>query len=54
LKFHWVRQEVLAGFVVINYLDTKKMPADGVTKPLTPPVYERFLELIGLQKMKKT
>jgi hypothetical protein len=54
LKFHWVRQEVLAGLVVINYLDTKKMPADGLTKPLTPPVHERFLELIGLQKLKKT
>jgi Reverse transcriptase (RNA-dependent DNA polymerase)./Integrase core domain. len=49
LKFHFVREKVLLGLVTIEYLDTKRMPADGLTKPLAPPVHRGFLELLGLR-----
>ena len=36
LKFQYVQEQVKAGLVKIKYLDTSKMPADGLTKLLSP------------------
>ena len=49
LKFHYVREEVSVGTISIKYLDTKSMPADGLTKPLTLPKHQAFLGLLGLK-----
>ena len=49
LKFYYVREEVSVGTISIKYLDTKSMPADGLTKPLTPSKHQAFLGLLGFK-----
>jgi hypothetical protein len=48
LKFHYNREQVHKGLLKLAYIDTKAMPADGLTKALTAPLHQRFLALLGL------
>ncbi len=48
LKFHYNRVLVSQGLVKLVYLETRAMPADGLTKALTTPLHERFISLLGL------
>lgn len=52
LKFRYVREQVNEGLVDITYLDTKRMPADGLTKPLASQKHGAFLELLGFISLK--
>lgn len=45
---HYVREQVKNGLIRIKYVNTKDMPADGLTKPLQGAKFLRFLELLGL------
>ena len=47
---HWLRQLVQreTDRILIKLVSTNDMPADGLTKPLSPPKFDRFLELSGL------
>jgi hypothetical protein len=49
---HWLRQEVQAKRVAIQWVSTNDMPADGLTKPLTRQKHERFVRLLGLVDIK--
>ncbi|KYK58962.1 hypothetical protein DCS_00089 [Drechmeria coniospora] len=49
LKFRYIRQEATNGLAKISYLNTKSMPADGLTKALTANLFQRYLGLLGLQ-----
>lgn len=50
VQYHYIRQEVKAGNVVLNYLPTERMPADGLTKPLNLIRYSEFLKLLNMQQ----
>ena len=48
IKFHYLRQLVSDGAVVINYVPTGDQPADIFTKPLSgPPCYRNADKLLG-------
>src|SRR6266699_919613 len=49
LKYHYVREQVKQRLIEVTYLDTKRMPADGLTKPLNSHLYPKFLGLLGLE-----
>jgi hypothetical protein len=44
----WLRQEVLAGRIHLNWVPTADMPADGLTKALTRQKHEAFVQQLGL------
>ena len=49
LKFNYIRQQILeGGQAKVTYIDTNRMPADGLTKALSVPKHQAFLRLIGI------
>ena len=50
---HWLRQEVQAGRLKINWVPTTQMPADGLTKALSHQKHENFLRLLGLVNIRE-
>jgi len=45
---HYIRQEVANGHIELTYLPTEQMPADGLTKALTPQKFKEFKKMIGM------
>ena len=45
---HWLRQEVQAGTVNIEWTSTTTMKADGLTKSLPRQPFERFIRQLNL------
>ena len=47
---HWLRQTIQQrnNEIVVKWIQTQDMPADGLTKALSPPKFNRFLELISM------
>jgi hypothetical protein len=41
---------VAAGNIIVTYIPTEEMPADGLTKALLASKFERFLALLNLSK----
>ena len=50
LRFQAIRESVTEGHISISYLPTKEIPADGLTKALTPTTHQAFLALLNLTK----
>ena len=48
VRQHWLRQEVRAKRLSIEYLPTAEMPADGLTKALSPQKFRIFIQQLGL------
>lgn len=48
IKYHWVRKAIEDGAIQVEYISTALMAADGLTKPLGPMQFTRFLTLIGM------
>lgn len=48
VPFHFVREQVELATVIIKYLSTTQMPADGLTKPLVGINFQKFVDLLGL------
>ena len=48
LKYRYIREARQAGIFNILYIDTKRMPVNGLTKPLSGIAHQKFLSLIGL------
>jgi hypothetical protein len=48
IQQHYVREVVEAGEVKMEFIPTSKMIADGLTKPLPRPAFEKFRSLLGL------
>lgn len=51
VHFEFVRSKVAEGLLAISYLETSKMPADGLTKPLPAPKFEVFRRLLRLEPL---
>ena len=45
---NWLRQEVQAGRIRVDWVPTKDMPADGLTKALPRQRHESFIRQLGL------
>jgi hypothetical protein len=41
---HWLRQECEKGTVKLEWISTKEMPADGLTKALGPLKHASFVQ----------
>ena len=48
VQYHFVREKVAEGLVLVNYVSTKDQLADILTKPLKKPLFESFRSRIGL------
>ncbi len=49
LKYYYVREQIKQRLIEVTYLDTKRIPADGLIKPLNSHLYFKFLGLLGLE-----
>ena len=49
IRYHFVREAVEAGTVVVHYISTDENIADIFTKPLSRFKFEYFVKLLGLQ-----
>ena len=48
LKYCYIREAKQAGIFDILYIDIKRIPVDGLTKPLSGIAHQKFLSLISL------
>ena len=48
LKYRYIKETRQAGIFNILYIDTKRIPADGLRKPLNGITHQKFLNLISL------
>ena len=48
LKYRYIKETRQARIFNILYIDTKQIPANGLTKPLSGITHKKFLSLIGL------
>lgn len=49
IEYHYTSQEVRNGNIDVRYIATDCNPADGLTKPLSAPLFNRFIEGLGLE-----
>jgi hypothetical protein len=49
VQYHYIRQEIGAKQVELEFLPTQLMIADGLTKPLSKTKHKRFIELLGME-----
>ena len=49
LRYHFIRFAITDGQILLDYVPTGDMAADGLTKGLTGEKHKRFLSLLGLQ-----
>ncbi|KAK0170574.1 hypothetical protein PV328_008411 [Microctonus aethiopoides] len=48
IRYHFVTEAVNKNLIELKYLDTTNMPADMLTKSLSPNKHNKFLEELGL------
>ena len=48
LKYRYIKKTKQAGIFNILYIDTKRIPANGLIKPLNGITHQKFLNLISL------
>jgi hypothetical protein len=49
IRYYYVRQEIEAKNIKIEYIPTTKLPADGLTKPLPKEKFCKFIHMLSLQ-----
>ena len=49
IQHHYMREQVTAGNVALEYVPTKRQVADGLTKALCKDKFNRFRDLIRLE-----
>ena len=52
IKYHYIREQIDSELLKLNYVSTKDMRADGLTKPLPAPDFLRFIEQLRLSPIK--
>ena len=48
IRYHYTRDLIQQGEIKLEYKRTQEMIADGLTKPLSPVAFEKFVNLLGL------
>ncbi|KAJ8107603.1 hypothetical protein ONZ43_g6683 [Nemania bipapillata] len=51
IQAHFIREQVEQGTILLEWVRTEDMIADGLTKPLPKDMFEKFREALGLQKI---
>ena len=51
VSYHFVRELIANETLKYNYIPTKEMVADGLTKPLTPGKFAEFIAMLGLSDL---
>ena len=46
---HWLHQEVQKNLIMVEYTESARMMANGLTKVLTNNVFDRFMEQMNLK-----
>lgn len=49
ILYHFVHEQIQKGIIAIEYISTKEMHVNGLTKPLTHLTFNRFFNLLGLE-----
>ena len=49
VRHHWIREVVLDRKIIITYISTNEMIADGMTKPLPPARFKAFRAMMGMR-----
>jgi hypothetical protein len=52
LHQHWLRERVQNQDITVNWISTREMPADGLTKPLGRQRHADFVRLLGLRDLR--
>jgi len=50
IYYHYIKDQVKDGCIVLQHVGTKDMAADGLTKPLDEIAHRRFLQQVGLRR----
>ena len=50
-QYHYTREKLNDGTIVLEYTPTDEMIADGMTKALAPPKFARFREQLGMKSL---
>ena len=50
IRQQWIRQETTEGRLKVSWIPTRQQKADGLTKHLSNPKFEKFREDIGIQR----
>ena len=50
-QYHYTREKVADGTVNFKYIRTDDMVADGMTKPLAWPKFEKFRRQLGMRRL---
>ena len=48
VHWHWIREKVERKVIVMSYISTKEMRADGLTKALSSKMFKDFRRMIGM------
>jgi hypothetical protein len=49
IRHHFIREQVDAGTITLQYLSTDDMAADVLTKPLSRDKHNRFVTMLGIR-----
>jgi len=49
IKYHFIRHQIAKGKIKVSYIETAKMPADGLTKPLSTAKHSLYIQQLGLE-----
>lgn len=53
ITVHFLRQRVRMGYIHMEFVRTREMPADFLTKPLLPEAFRRCKEAMGLENVEE-
>jgi hypothetical protein len=51
VRYKWVKEKIKNGELTVSWVETRKMKADSLTKPLNPTKQAHFIWLIGLSEV---
>lgn len=49
VRYHWIREKVESGEIVVTRVATSDNIADGLTKALPAPAFEAFRSFLGIE-----
>jgi len=48
LRYHYLREKVTNGEIILDWVQSANQLADGLTKPLSAPAFEAWIHQLGL------